>query len=557
MEKNYVIGADFGSDSVRALVLDAATGEKMSEGVCAYPRWSAGKYQCAEKRMFRQHPLDYIEAFTQSVRCALDEAGDAVRTCVRAVSIDATGSTPCPVDSEGMPLALHAEFAEEPDAMFQLWKDHTAIEEAKEIDRAFAAAPEEDYTRFQGTYCSEWYWAKILHTVRTNPRIRAAAYSWTEHSDWFPAMLAGHTKPDTMYRCACAAGHKALWHSAWGGLPSAECLGGLDEALAKVRATYGSGPKGCGARVGTLTPAFAKALGLSTDVIVGGSSFDAHAGAVGAGVCPGTMVLNVGTSAVDMLVEKAEVLRGKDIVAACGQAENSILPGYVGVETSQASFGDVYAWLKRVLLWPLEAGLGAPEGETEQQRAQRVRQAEKDILPALERAAAQLPLENAVTALDWFNGRRYPSTNELAQSAFWGLGLGTTAPMLYQALVLATAFGQRRILDCLTGAGVEVKHIIAVGGIAQKSPYVMQTLCDVLRCETTVSKSVQACARGAAIYAAVSAGLYKDVEAAQQTLCEGTATRYAPRAGQQAVYDRLYARYCALGDFAEAQSKAL
>lgn len=557
MNENYVIGADFGSDSVRVLVVDAATGKTAGEAASAYPRWQQGLYQDAARRMFRQHPLDYIEAFETAVKAALNSAGDRVRKNVRALSIDATGSTPCPVTQDGTPLALLAEFAQDPNAMFQLWKDHTAIDEAKEIDTVFSGRGKvpggEDYTRFQGTYCSEWFWAKILHTVRTDARIRSAAYTWSEHCDWFPAMLAGNTRPETMYRCACAAGHKALWHSAWGGLPDAERLGELDPYLVQVRRRYGTGPRPCDAKVGTLTAEWAARLGLSADVIVGGSSFDAHAGAVGAGVCRGTMVLNVGTSAVNMLVERADVLRGKDIVRACGQAENSILPGLVGVETSQASFGDVYAWLRRLLLWPLQQAK-LLSGEDAAENTQLQTRAERGILPALERAAASLPLEDAVTALDWFNGRRYPDTNELVKSAVCGLGLDTTAPALYQALVLATAFGQKRIVQTLRDAGVRIDRIVAVGGIAQKSPYVMQTLCDVLGCETQVSRSAQACARGAAMYAAAAAGLYPNVEAAQQALCEGVAGVYTPIPTRTAACERLYERYCRLGAFAEELS---
>ena len=549
MAHRYVIGVDFGSDSVRALVLDAKTGETAGEAFRGYPRWLAGKYQDASKRLFRQHPLDYLEGFTQSVKEALAAAGAAVRADIAAIAVDTTGSTPCPVDKNGTPLALLPAFAEEPDAMFHLWKDHTAIAEAQEINRVFSGESITDYTRYQGAYCSEWWWAKILHTTRANPRIRAAAYAWVEHSDWLPSLLAGETRPEKTYRCACAAGHKALWHSAWNGLPDRTCLAGLDEALGRIYDTYGDGPRPAACVVGTITPQWAEQLGINADAIVAGGSFDAHAGAVGAGIRRKTMVLNIGTSAVNMLVEQPERLAGKDLTDTCGQAENSIIPGLVGIETSQASFGDVYAWFRRLLLWPLEnlsfAGISGETLETVRQ------QAEQQMLKELEAKASKLPLTDVAVALDWFNGRRYPNTNELVKSAISGIGLGTTAQRLYQALVLATAFGQRRIVENLTARGVEISQIIAVGGIAQKSSYAMQTLCDVIGYPTAVSKSVQACARGAAIFAAVAAGIYADVEQAQQMLCEESVREYRPDGSRKAAYDALYQKYRKLGELEE------
>lgn len=551
MEKQYVIGVDFGSDSARALVVDAVTGEAAGQAVCPYPRWNRGLYQDAGAGMFRQHPLDYLESFTCCVREALDQAGESVRRQVAALAVDTTGSTPCPVDRSGTPLALLPGFEENPNAMFHLWKDHTAIEEAGRITQVFSSWNGIDYTRYQGPYASEWFWAKILHTVAVDPAVREAAYSWVEHCDWLPSLLTGETRPERMYRSACAAGHKAYWHSAWGGLPDRRCLESLDPYLGRVWETYGPGPRPCSVSLGPMTGEWAERLGLPEGVVVAGSSFDAHAGAVGAGVQPGKLVLNIGTSAVDMLVLREDQVPAGNFSYACGAAENSILPGWVGVETSQAAYGDAYAWLKKLLLFPLEE-MVYPEKILGREQQEALRQAaEEQIFRALEQQARDLPLKGALPALDWFNGRRYPQVNEHARSAIGGLCLGTGAAELYQALVIATAFGQRTIFRTLAREGITVDGVIAVGGIAQKSSYVMQTLSDVLGCRIDVSRTEQACARGAAIYAASAAGLYPDVPSAQKALCEGVLKSYLPQAEKEGEYHELYRVYCSLARWAD------
>ena len=402
-----------------------------------------------------------------------------------------------------------------------------------------------DYTVYQGPYSSEWYWAKILHTIRQDPVVRAVAYTWVEHCDWMANLLAGRTRPELAYRCACAAGHKAYWHSAWGGLPAKERLAQLDPYLAQVHDTFIQPPEPCTAVVGTITQEWAQRLHLPAQTLICGGSFDAHAGAVGAGVCAGTMVVNIGTSAVNMMVERADALRGTGFAELAGQAENSILPGYVGIETSQSAFGDTYAWLKRLLLWPLESLLAGSSLPQEQQNAL-TQQAGQQLLPLLEQAAKALPPQPELVALDWFNGRRYPYNNDQASSAVCGLDLGVSAPALYRALVEATAYGQRRIVTGLTEHGIRIDRIVAVGGIAQKSPFVMQTLSDVLQRPITVSPVSQTCALGAAIYASVGAGLYASVEQAQAAICRPCRTIYQPDPAAAAYHAQKYQRYCEL-----------
>lgn len=540
---DYVIGADFGSDSVRVVVLNAADGRTAGSASAVYPRWSAGLYQHPEKNVFRQHPLDYLEAFEAGVKAALDRAGDFARTNVRAIGIDATGSTPCPVDRDGVPLAMKEPFEQHEGAMFHLWKDHSAAAEAKEIQGVFSGFGGQDYTRYQGDYCSEWFWAKILHTSRQYPEIREHAYSWVEHSDWLPAVLCGNTAPERAYRCACGAGHKALWHSSWNGLPDEDCLRALDPCLLQVRNTYRQ-PRPADVPAGVITAAWAAKLGLPENVVIGGSSFDAHAGAVGAGIRRGVMVSNMGTSAVDMLVETAQVLEGKKLRHVCGQAEDSIIPGLVGIETGQAAFGDVYAWFKRLLLWPVR--LWADEKATAEAQ-EMYRELEENVLSRLSEAAQRLPdAAGTPVALDWFNGRRYPHTDDFQKAAIAGLDLGSTAPAVYRSLVLGSVCGLRRILDELESGGLKVEEIIAVGGIAKKSPFVMKTMANLLERPVKVAESTQTCAVGAAIYGAVGAGLYPGIPEAQERMCPGYSEVWRPDQDCGPVYRDYYAEYLRL-----------
>ncbi|MDO4547903.1 MAG: ribulokinase [Clostridia bacterium] len=543
MRKHHVIGVDFGSDSARAIILDAYTGIEISQAVAGYPRWQSGLYQNARESMFRQHPLDYVEALELSVREALAAAGQAVREDIASISIDTTGSTPCPVDANGTPLAMLSEFWDDPHAMFHLWKDHTAVDEAKLVSKAFREnADGIDYTRYQGEYSSEWFWAKILATINVSAKVRQNAYSWVEHSDWIPSMLSGETRPEAMYRCACAAGHKAYWHSAWGGLPSCECLSSLDPYLEKVSRTYGKDPLPATHRLGRIAPEWADRLGLDRDVIIGGSSFDAHAGAVGAGVNERTLVINLGTSAVDLFVAKSDSLADKNMAWAGGMAENSIIPGLTGIEAGQAAFGDALAWFKKLLLWPLE-------GQADEIK----NQIEDSVYSRLQDAASRVSIDMAPVALDWFNARRYPYVNESVKSAITGLDMGTDAPSIYRSLVTAVVLGQKRIIESWAGEGISPDDIIAVGGIAHKSPLLMQALADALGKNVSVLATKQACARGAAMYAAVAAGLYENLEKAQVQMREKTIKIYRPDTALAGKYADAYDKYLKLSSFMDAR----
>lgn len=552
MAADLVIGVDFGSDSSRAVVINAITGIVVGTGRCDYPRWAEGKYCNSSERRFRQHPLDYLEAFEVCVKGALKQAGEEAGNRILAIGIDTTGSTPCPVNKEGVPLALLPEFAEEPNAMFYLWKDHTAIEEAKEITAVIKDFEGEDYTRFQGTYSSEWFWAKILHASRVDPRVKEAAYSWVEHCDWIPALLTGNTDPNSMYRCSCAAGHKALWHSDFGGLPAKRCLSSIDPYLAQVAGSLGSGPESSVCRVGTITDEWAKRLGIRKKAVIGGSSLDAHAGAVGAGIKPNILVKVVGTSTVDMLVHKREELRGKDLKDCCGQAENSILPDYIGIEAGQAAFGDIYSWFRRVLMWPVDhLVLDSPYLDPAHREAFR-QDCYRSLISELEKEALKLEDADDLIVMDWFNGRRYPFINEKVKGGISGLTLGTDAVQIYRAIALATVFGSRRIFDSFISRGLRIDEVIMVGGIAQKSSLVMQMMADVLKRPIKISDTEQACAQGAAMYAAAAAGVYENLLEAQNHMCQGFSHIYKPIENNFAKYDTLYRQYLNFGRHIES-----
>lgn len=552
MKQKLVAGVDFGTDSVRAVLVNVDKGEVIASETCYYTKWQEKKYCDFARSQFRQHPNDYLDGLVTCMRSVMKQIGPENQSHLLAIAIDTTGSTPCPVDRRGVPLAMKTEFAENPNAMFHLWKDHTSVAEAKEVNHVFSSG-DIDYTKYQGVYSSEWFWAKILHTIRADPQIREQAWSWVEHCDWIPALLIGQTDPSTMYRGACAAGHKALWHSKFGGLPSQACLEQLDPYLAQIARRYMKHPQPAGTNLGTITPEWADRLGVPRHTILAGGSFDAHAGAVGAGILPRTMVKVVGTSTVDMLIESPEALLDRDMRNYCGQAENSIIPGYIGIEAGQAAFGDVYSWWTSILLKPFVEMLKISSILSKDQREQLIQYAQKNIIGQLEQAALREE-NNSLIALDWLNGRRYPNLNEDVKGAIFGLTLGATAPEIFRALIVSTVFGSRRIFESLVTNGIEIDRLIAVGGIAQKSPFTMQLLADVLKIPVMVSKKEQICAFGSAIYASVAAGLFKGIPAAQAALCEPYQTSYFPDECKFQKYDAMYQKYLKYGDFIENNS---
>ena len=552
MSEKYTIGLDYGTDSVRSLIVNVNTGEEVASAVYSYPRWKNGKYCNAPVNQFRQHPKDYLEGLEFTITEALKQAPSGVAENIVGISVDTTGSTPVAVDEKGVPLSLTYGFEENPNAMFVLWKDHTAVKEAEEINE-LARKWDIDFTKYEGgIYSSEWFWAKLLHIIREDAGVYRAAYSWVEHCDWIPALLTGNTNPKTLKRSRCAAGHKAMWHEAFGGLPSEEFLTALDPMLAGLRERLYKETFTCDVAAGTLSEEWAKKLGLPKSVVVGVGAFDAHLGAVGAEIEPYYVSKVMGTSTCDMLITPVEEAGDKLVKGICGQVDGSIVPGMLGLEAGQSAFGDIYAWFKQVLEWPLKNILADTKLVDEQTREQLIEETSDKIIARLSEEAGKVPLEESgIVALDWMNGRRTPDANQNLKGAIAGLNLGSDAPRIFRALVEATAFGSKAINDRFLDEGVRIDGVIALGGVAKKSPFVMQVVADVLNMPIKVARSEQACALGSAMAAAVAAGVYANTPEAQKKMGSGIETEYHPIPENVEKYKVLYEKYKKFGKFIE------
>lgn len=542
MDKKYVIGLDYGTDSVRALLVDAHSGAEVACSVSLYKRWAEGKYCNPEQSQFRQHPLDYIEGMEESVKDIVAKLNPEIVANIVAMAIDTTGSTPGAVDETGTPLALLPGFEEDPDAMFVLWKDHTALKEADDIN-SLAKKWGIDYTKYSGgLYSSEWFWSKILHITKKNGAVAQKAFSWMEHCDWMPAFLTGNTNVLTVKRSRCAAGHKAMWHQEFNGLPSKEFLGTLHPDLAALRDRLYNDTYTTNEVMGNLSPEWAEKLGLPATVKIGIGAIDAHLGAVGTGIEAYSLVKVMGTSTCDMVVVPKQEFTGL-VNGICGQVDGSIIPDMLGMEAGQSAFGDVYSWFKQILEFPMKEILA------ETLSKEQLKSASDAILPKLAEKAAQIPVtEHDLIALDWINGRRTPDVDLTKKGVIAGITLGTSAPHIFKALVEATAFGSKAIMDRFIDQGVAIKQVIALGGISKKSAYVMQTLANILNVPIKVATSEQACALGSAMFAAVIGGVYQDIAQAQQAMSSGYDAEYLPQAEKAAIYKKLYQRYLTLGN---------
>lgn len=549
-----MIGLDYGSDSARAVVVDATTGVTLATSVKYYPRWMEGKYCDPSINQYRQHPLDYVEVLEASVKEALAQCPAEVAAKVVGIAFDTTGSTPVFTDKQGTPLALLPEFAENPNAMFVLWKDHTATKEAAEINK-LCKEWEIDYSAYEGgIYSSEWFWAKALHLLRADKSVREKAYSIVEHCEWMPALLTGVNDSSKVVRSRCACGHKTMWHEKWNGLPSEAFLTKLDPLLKGFRARLFDKTETADKPVGHLTEEWAKRLGLTTNVVVAGGAFDCHMGAVGAGVKEHTFVRVIGTSTCDVMVADYKEIGDKLIHGICGQVDGSVIPGMIGLEAGQSGFGDIYAWFKRLMEFPLKHILADSKLIDEATKQKLIEETSKKILPVLEKEAGKVPVEQStIIATDWMNGRRTPDANQLLKGTITGLTLASSAPLVYRALVEATAFGSKAIVDRFRSEGVRIDTVIGIGGIALKSPFVMQILSDVLDMPIKVCKTDQACALGASMFAATAAGIYGKVEDAQKAMTSGFAFEYEPNHKNAEAYQKLYAQYVKVGSFTEKE----
>jgi L-ribulokinase len=540
--QSYVIGVDYGTDSVRSMVVNASSGEELAFSVFYYPRWKKQMYCNASQNQFRQHPLDYLEGLEATLQDCLHQVGAAVARNVKGIAIDTTGSTPVAVDASGTPLCLLPAFENNPNAMFVLWKDHTSVKEAAEIN-VHATKFDTNYLKYVGgVYSSEWFWAKLLHVLRADSNVAAAIHSWVEHCDWIPFVLTGGTNVKDIKRGVCSAGHKGLWSEAFGGYPPDSFFSSLDPLLTgfidKLPAQTFTSDKSAG----NLSPDWAARLGLSTEVVVAVGAFDAHMGAVGGQIEPYYLSKVIGTSTCDMLVAPANEVNDTLVTGICGQVNGSIIPGMIGMEAGQSAFGDAFAWLKNILTWSLDL----LDDEALKNKA-----AEK-IMTTLSEQAALLPFdEKDEIAIDWLNGRRTPDANQVLHGAFAGLSLGTDAPRLFKALVESTCFGAKAIVERFVAEGIPVKGLIGLGGVAKKSPYIMQVLVDVINMPIRIHKSEQTCALGAAMFAATAAGLYPKVEDAMKAMGQGFAVTYTPNEAHTAYYQKRYDQYKKLGNFIE------
>jgi L-ribulokinase len=541
---SYVIGVDYGTDSVRSIVVDAATGQELAASVFYYPRWKKQLYCNASENQFRQHPLDYLEGLESTIKDCVEQVGPMVAKNIKGIAVDTTGSTPVAVDATGTPLALRPEFAENPNAMFVLWKDHTSVAEAAAIN-AHATKLDTNYLQYVGgIYSSEWFWAKLLHVLRADEKVAGAIHSWVEHCDWIPFVLTGGTHVSEIKRGVCSAGHKGLWSESFGGYPPDSFFSSLDPILSGFTSKLPKETYTSDKPAGHLSENWAIRLGLNTHVVVAVGAFDAHMGAVGGQIEPYYLSKVIGTSTCDMLVAPASEVKDTLVSGICGQVNGSIIPGMIGMEAGQSAFGDAYAWLKNILSWSLDL----IEDEEEKNKA-----AEK-IMAALTAQAALLPLdEKDEIAIDWLNGRRTPDANQMLHGAFAGLSLGTTAPKLFKALVEATCFGAKAIVERFVAQGIPVKGLIGLGGVAKKSPYIMQVMVDVLNMPIRIHKSEQTCALGAAMFAATAAGVYEKVEDAMHAMGQGFDATYTPNESRVAYYQKRYEQYKNLGQFIETK----
>ncbi len=529
----YAIGVDYGTNSVRALIVNVADGTEIASHVYSYPTGDQGiLLDPKDPNLARQNAGDYMDGFSKAVRGAVAAAKKQhglTPESVVGIGIDATASTPLPVDRDGMPLSNDPRFKDNLAAHAWLWKDHTSYAEAAEITEKAKNSGDNYLAKCGGTYSSEWFWSKILHCKRTAPKVFEAAYAWVEQADFVSAFAAGNLSPDTMPRCICAAGHKAMYNDQWGGLPSEAFVNSVDPKLVRLRRRFRAPAVPADQKAGGLSAELARRVGLPAGTPVAVGTIDAHAGAVGAGIKPGTLAKIIGTSTCDMMVVPMDQSLA-DVPGLCGIVPGSIVPGMYGLEAGQSAVGDIFNWFVSHL---------TPAKYT----------AKGDAHANLTAEAEQLrPGESGLLALDWNNGNRTVLVDPLLSGLLVGQTLHTTAPEVYRALVEATAFGALTIIQRLEQYGVAVKEVVNCGGIAEKNPFVMQIYADVLNRPMKISRSAQTCALGAAIFGSVVGGAYRTTEQAQRRMTGVRPTVYRPRRAAAAVYAKLYDLYQILHD---------
>jgi L-ribulokinase len=530
MSAKYVIGLDYGTNSVRALVVDTAHGREVGTAVWGYEHGTQGVILGRDPNLARQHPADYVKGAEVTIRQALAAAKKAVKGFsadqVVGIGVDTTGSTPLPVDAKGQPLAFDQRFAKNPAAMAWLWKDHTGVAEAAEITALAKKIRPQFLAKCGGVYSSEWFFSKILHCQRTAPEVFNAAHSWVELADYVPAALTGTEHPNRFIAGVCAAGHKAMWNTKWGGYPDAQFLARLDPKLGKIRARLTPRVHSIDRAVGGLTSAWAKKNGLRAGIPVAVGAFDAHLGAVGSGVAPGTLVKIIGTSTCDITIASNRK-KLADVPGLCGIVDGSVLPGFFGLEAGQSAVGDIFNWFVNYIQ------PGGKAGTHE----------------VLTDGAAKLKAgESGLLALDWNNGNRTILVDQRLTGLLIGQTLYATPAEIFRALIEATAFGALTIINRFEEYGVKISQVVNCGGIAEKNPVVMQIYADVTGRPMKISRSAQTCALGSAIAAAVVAGAHRNYAAAQKAMTGLKPRVFKPNPKAHAVYKELYALYKQLHD---------
>jgi L-ribulokinase len=529
----FTLGIDYGTNSVRAIIVDCSNGREIGSCVMDYPTGEHGiLLDPRDHNLARQHPGDYLFGLENSVRSALKRASaDSGFSAgkVIGIGVDTTGSSPLPVDEHNVPLGLYEKWKNNLAAQCWLWKDHTSYGEAARITETAAKYRPHYIAKCGNIYSSEWWWSKIWHCLNVAPEVWDAAFSWVELADYIPSVLAGVNDPRAIRRGVCAAGHKALYSDDWGGLPDKEFLSLLDPKLAELRDRLYDKAYDATTAAGSLCAEWAQKLGLPKGIPVAIGEFDVHYGAIGSGVDEGIFVKAIGTSTCDCCVVHADKAIA-DIPGICGIVKGAILPGYYGIEAGQSAVGDLFKWwVQGVCEGP--AGLHA--------------ELTKEV-------TEQRPGQSGLLALDWNNGNRTILVDPRLSGLIMGQTLHTTRAEIYRALIEATAFGARAIIERIREYGVPIDRVVCCGGIAEKNPLLMQIYADVTGCTMYIVSSSQACALGSAISAAVLAGPekggYADFHSAQAAMTSLKPVSYSPKPEHQSIYNRLYALYRQLHD---------
>lgn len=525
----FSLGIDYGTNSVRAIVVDVADGRQLGSCVVDYPSGKNGiLLDARDHNVARQHPGDHLFGLEKSVLGALAEAAkDAAFSPdeIIGIGVDTTGSSPIPVDENNVPLALNEKWKDNLAAQCWLWKDHTSYREAARITELAAQHRPQFIAKCGNTYSSEWWWSKIWRCLKSAPEVFSAAYSWVELCDFIPAVLVGVSDPRKVKRGICAAGHKAFYSDEWGGLPDKEFLSMLDPKLADLRDRLYEKAYDATEPAGKLSAEWAKKLSLPEGIPIAIGEFDVHYGAIGSGVEEGVLVKAIGTSTCDCGVVHADKTVA-DIPGICGIVPGAILPGYYGIEAGQSAVGDIFKWWVEGVC----EGSGPLHGELTQ------------------KAGELKPGQSGLLALDWNNGNRTILVDPRLSGLILGQTLHTTRAEIYRALIEATAFGARAIIERIREYGVPINRVVCCGGIAEKNPMLMQIYADVTGCTMQVAGSSQACALGSAISAAVLAGAHKDFATAEKAMTSLKPVSYSPITENQNVYNQLYRLYRTLHD---------